>query len=978
MMSTGPRSKGFEIFFSFHPDDKKRASEVITGVKPLKSKYPNVVLSDSSKASAGQDTHQFLQDHLRSATIVVLLLSRDYLASEHCYHYEMEPTLTLAQSGATYVIPVLLRPIDQDISPLIHRQPLPSNGVPISTWPNRDEALLNVTRGIRSVVEELIGTTAQSFSMTFDDLSLSETSDTPTAFFTDRTHILEEISSRFSDTQNQLTPVLALNGLAGIGKTQIALEYSFRSASAYNHIFWLNASSLALLSKDVSTYISRFAITVDDAQNEKQLLETFQRWLRARSSWLLILDYLSDLSFLKLVVPRESRGHVLVTMQMQNTHGYAKPISVEQMDTDAGALFLLHRATFLSKEKSLNDAPPALAQKAREISEKLGGFPLALDQAGAYIEATGCDLDSYLTLYKEKLSWVLNLRYQGVDEHHRSVKSTLELVIQRYVSSFGRKDLLCLLAFLHPDAIFEKLLTEGKSVFRTHLKALVNDTSELHQAFAGLLNLSLLYRSNDDRSILQMHRLVQQLIIDPLSKDERTRWARMAVNLVNRVFPEVSFATWEECKKYLPHAQHCAELISVYKLNTRAGALLLERLGTYRFQQAAYAEAEMYLTQALEIYENNLHNERLNQAQALNSLMLLYAEMARYHKAMKLNNQALELREQELDAEHPKTIESLHNLAMLDGDQGRYRLAESRYLHLLGLEQRSSKPNNLNIAKTLNNLGLMYFYQKKYAEATDAYNQALAIYQRMASTLNPDLIHTMDGLGSIAEQQGDLQRAEHFYRQALDISLQTLKDKHPDTAHSFNKLAGIAEQRGDTQQAEQLYQQALTIGEQTLDLNHPDLALFLNNLARLASKQKDNQKARPLYERALHIYEQMEEPYPDAALFFNNLAQFYRDIHNEAQAEEFLKRALALQRDFLDPTDPDLTLTLTNLADLFIDQYRYEEATPLLQRAFAILLLGTGSPEHPQMEEVREKYTSTLEHIQRNEAAHKIRGKAQN
>jgi tetratricopeptide (TPR) repeat protein len=973
MMSTVSRFKGREIFFSYHTytiGDKKLFQHLMSHLAPLKKEYPDLLWYDSCKISAGSNTIQSLTAHLNAAIIIVLLLSPDYLASKHCDEHEMQPALALAATGSARLIPVLLRPIDQDLSPLARYQPLPSNGVPVSHWSHRDDALLEVAKGIRSVLKELADSRISIPHPTF----VTQISYGSNSLFTDRDAVLAKISSSFASAQHHATPILALNGLAGIGKTQIAQAYASRPSLAYQSILWFNASSRALLSKEVSAHAAHLSLPEADEKNENHLFTAFKRWLQERPGWLLVLDFLEDITLLDLIIPQHSRGHVLLTTRMQATGGRASPLTVSSMDINHGALFLLRRATLLAAQASLEEAPQDIADKARAITRALDGFPLALDQAGAYIEETGCDLGTYLDLYHQQRLWLLGQRKSSIDDHHESVIGTLELVFQQFAQQpEASLDLLHFLAFLHPDAISETLLINGLPVLRGTLRALISNPQARHQAFAALLRLSLLYRS-PYRAMLQMHRIVQDVLIEKLPIGQQRRWARLAVRLVNHVFPEVHFETWEDCQRYLPHAQHCATLIAKYQLTFKEGALLLERLGRYRFQQAAYLEAETHLMQALTLYERHLRADTLDAAQVMNSLALLHSELAHYQQAKDLHLHALELREQELDAEHPKTVESLHNLAMLYGDQGRYKQAENLYLRVLALEERSKGPEHPDVAKTLNNLGLMYFYQKRYAEAETAYQRALTIYEHTLSADDPDQIHPIDGLGSLAEQQGNFERAEQFYQRALTLSRKTWGEKHPETAHCINKLAGIAESRGDYQQAEERYQQALVIGEQALGSEHPDVALFLNNLAFLAAKQEQYQKAEPLYQRALSIYERSQQAqHPDMALFLNNLARFYRNIHNEERAEALLKRALAIQKEFLDPTDPDITLSLNNLADVLIDQHRDEEAAPFLHRALAILLLRFSGPEHPNVEQIREKYASLLERLHQNKEANELR-----
>lgn len=966
MMSTISHFKGKEIFFSYNTyanGDKNLFKRLMKHLVPLKKEYLDLLWYDSNQISAGSDTIQSLTAHLNAAVVIVLLISPDYLASERCYEHEMQPALALAAREAVRLIPVLLRPTDQDYS-LARYKPLPSNGIPVDHWPHRDDALLEVATGIRLVLEELANSRKPTPHPTF----VSKPSYSRNALFTDRDAILAKISSSFASAQNQATPILALNGMAGIGKTQIAQAYSARPSQVYQNILWLNASSRAFLSKEVSAYATHLSLPEADDRNEKHLFTAFKHWLQNSPAWLLVLDYLEDISLIDLIIPDYSRGHVLLTTRRQATGGRASPLTIPSMDADHGVLFLLRRATLLSAQASLDEAPQDIVHKARAIVQALGGLPLALDQAGAYIEETGCDLRTYLDLYQQQRLWLLSQGKSPADDQHESVMGTLELVFQQFAQQPDASlDLLHLLAFLHPDAISETLLVNGLPVLRGPLRTLISNPQTRHQAFAALLSHSLIYRSQQ-RAVLQMHRIVQDVLIEKLTTKQQRHWANLAVRLVNHVFPEVSFDTWDDCQRYLPHAQQCATLIEKYQLTLKEGALLLERLGIYRLQQAAYAEAETYLTQALKLYEHHLRRDTLDAARTMNSLALLHAELAHYQQAKGLHLHALELREQELDAEHPKTVESLHNLAVLYGDQGLYKQAENLYLRVLALEERSKGPEHPNVAKTLNNLGLMYFYQKRYAESETAYRRALMIYEHTLSADDPDQIHPIDGLGSLAEQRGNLEQAEQFYQRAMDLSMKAWGKKHPETAHCINKLASIAESRGDYQQAEDLYQQALIIGEQTLGTEHPDVALFLNNLAFLANKQGQYQKAEPLYQRALNIYERSQESqHPDVALFLNNLARFYRNIQNEERAEALLRRALAIQKQFLDPTDPDITLSLNNLADVLIDQQRDEEAATLLHRALAILLLRASGPEHPHIEQVREKYNALLGRLHQNE-----------
>ncbi len=100
------------------------------------------------------------------------------------------------------------------------------------------------------------------------------------------------------------------------------------------------------------------------------------------------------------------------------------------MDHEQGALLLLLRANRLAADAPLSAADPNDAALARQISEEVGGLPLALDQAGAYLEETGSELEDYSKLLRERFK-ELAARRGGLDADHLSVAAT-------YLTSFEK------------------------------------------------------------------------------------------------------------------------------------------------------------------------------------------------------------------------------------------------------------------------------------------------------------------------------------------------------------------------------------------------------------------------------------------------------------------------------------------------------------------------------------------------------------
>ena len=104
--------------------------------------------------SAGTEWEEEIMEHLDTAQIILLLVSPDFMASRYCYSVEMKRALERHEHKAR-VIPVILRHIYWQGAPFGKLQALPTDAIPVKSWTDQDEALYNVTEGIRKLVEML-------------------------------------------------------------------------------------------------------------------------------------------------------------------------------------------------------------------------------------------------------------------------------------------------------------------------------------------------------------------------------------------------------------------------------------------------------------------------------------------------------------------------------------------------------------------------------------------------------------------------------------------------------------------------------------------------------------------------------------------------------------------------------------------------------------------------------------------------------
>ena len=126
---------------------KKRLSKFRTRADQLNSDWRAVDITCLRKVITETDTrwHEFDRGAVKSANFILLIVSPDYLASDHCRSL-MDHVQLREQEGLAKVIPIILWPVEWQ--PPHSWSPLPSNGQPVANWPDREEAFADITEGI--------------------------------------------------------------------------------------------------------------------------------------------------------------------------------------------------------------------------------------------------------------------------------------------------------------------------------------------------------------------------------------------------------------------------------------------------------------------------------------------------------------------------------------------------------------------------------------------------------------------------------------------------------------------------------------------------------------------------------------------------------------------------------------------------------------------------------------------------------------
>lgn len=333
---------------------------------------------------------------------------------------------------------------------------------------------------------------------------------------------------------------VAVHGLGGIGKTQLVVQYLHRRRAEYpDGVFWIRADREASLVSDLASLAWRPELSVLDVLDQQRSIDAMLQWLHEHERWLLVLDNLEPpvMDIVRRWLTPDLPGKIVLTSR---TPTWAARLGLAPLGTDVGGRFLLART-------GQGDVDAAIA-----IADTLGGLPLALEQAAAYLEASGRDLASYARLLETRL--IELMAESGPDDYPRPVASTWQLSLERLeMERPPAAALLRLCAFLAPDDIPVGVLTDGACELPEHLRATLSDELQLDRSIAALRRYSLMDRQGDG---LRVHRLVQAVVRASLDHEGRRAWSAAAIKLMREAFPADVASTADRLvrTRLLPHA----------------------------------------------------------------------------------------------------------------------------------------------------------------------------------------------------------------------------------------------------------------------------------------------------------------------------------------------------------------------------------------------------------------------------------------
>ena len=531
----------------------------------------------------------------------------------------------------------------------------------------------------------------------------------------------------------------ALHGMGGVGKTQLSLEYAYRYAKEYSAVLWVPSEEPAALASAYAGLAGKLCLPEQEESDQSLAIQAVLHWLESNRGWLLVFDNAPGPEDLGDYRPQRGSGHVVITSRNPNWRSVASPLEVEMFRREESVDFLVRRSGDPDREAAV------------ELAEALGDLPLALEQAGAYVEQTGGALASYLALFQSRQAEVMALGKPYPDDQ-RTVATTWGISIEKLPQA--AVDLLSLCAYLAPDDIPGDLISQWAEKLPQPLAKAAADPLQLDNALMAVRGYSLINAVGGGWSV---HRLLQAVVRDRLGPEDGRMWTEAAVELVNAAFPGQAnrdVVAWPVCARLLPHALAATGHAETANLAPASVSRLLNEAGIYLRVRARFADARRAYERALAIGESTLGPDDPIVAIGLNNLGTVLRELGDLEGARDHLQRALAIDEATYGSDHPEVAIDLNNLGNALSGLGDLEGARDHYQRALTITESSLGPDHPTVATRLNNLGTVLVDLRDLDGARGHVQRALAITEAALGPDHPDVATQLNTLGTVLHALG--------------------------------------------------------------------------------------------------------------------------------------------------------------------------------------------------------------------------------
>jgi hypothetical protein len=708
----------------------------------------------------------------------------------------------------------------------------------------------------------------------------------------------------------------ALHGMGGVGKSQLAVEYVYRHQSDFELIWWIPAERPPQIDNALVELAQRLRLPVGpEANTAVPAVREALRLGRPYANWLLIFDNAESPEAVRRYFPAEGTGSILITSRNPQWTSIARPLEVDVFTREESIELLRQRGPELSDTD------------ADRLAEELGDLPLALDQAAAWRAETGMPADEYLRLFNQKRTELLEV--SAPLDYQLPVAAAWNVSLDRLkVSNPGALRLLQVCSFFAPLPIPRTLFgrTQHGDV-PPELDWVQRDPIQLGRAIREINKYALAKIDHRTNSI-QMHRLVQAVLVDQLTEAEQASMRHHAHVMLASSDPRDpnSPDQWRIYGDLYPHTMAA----QAYQSTDPRVQQLVDNISRYLYWWGSHESAYELAERAYEARRDQLGATDSATLRAGHWMGWLLFVLGRFQEAAELNTDILRVYRETSEEDTEDFLRALGAVAAdrrVAGDfAGALELAQEvydRHVRALGPDD----PETINAAHNLG-VSLRLSGELNRAYDIDYRNQQLRI--QYYGSDHPITLESTRNLIIDRRELGDYLGARTEARAVADLLRHQLSPGHPQTLRALRTLSAVLRKGGEHQAAREVSEEARQGFVTRYGEDHPDTVAATLNLSTDLRATGDLDAAAELGEQAYERYRRLigpEHPHTIAARLDLAVTQRLRgDVARARAAGEEGYRQLH------DQLGEDHPLSLAAAVNLATDQYLQGEHTAAYER----------------------------------------------
>ncbi|KAI8630073.1 TPR-like protein [Xylariaceae sp. FL1651] len=669
--------------------------------------------------------------------------------------------------------------------------------------------------------------------------------------FTGRDDILDAVKKRLFTQEDCRT--LAVVGLGGVGKTQVALQLAYwvKGNQPDYSVFWVPALSDDSFDQAYTEMAKLLSVRIEDDEDLKDCVRRHLESERA-GKWLLIIDNADDREIvlgpadnpggIEKYLPESDNGLTVFTTR-------SRKVAVEVAGSDIVDLHEMNakEATEFLEKSLINKQLLQNKVTIEELFHELTYLPLAIAQAAAYLNQNQISIQKYLLLLQKTEQDLVSLMSREFHDKTR-YRGSQNAVATTWIVSFNQirrsdsnaVELLSFLSCIEPKAVPQSILP----------KLLVEE--EMEHAISVLCGYAFLVRRGKEEDVFDMHRLVHIAARVWVRKENRIREiGTKAIKHLAFAFPFNSRENLSLCKEYLPHAQHALRVSQDYQDKERSE--LLHRVGRCLDANRRFKEAIVVLEEIYQWRRRYFAEEDDSRLASEYTLASAYLDNQQIREAIEILEHVVAIKKRTCNEEDNNLLVYEHELARAYVINRQTKKAIEILKHVVAVQKKTLNGNSHNRLASEQMLANAYSKNRQIKEAIEILEHVVAIHQKTLNEKDHTRLASEQALASAYVDNRQIKKGLEILEHVVAIQQITLDEKDDSRLASEHTLGKAYFENQQIKEALEIFKHIVAIRNKTLNEENYNRIASEHMLARAYFDNRQIKEAIEIFEHNIAV-----------------------------------------------------------------------------------------------------------------------------